>query len=74
MFSHQNHGRVKNSEIILWRVELSTLDFEIKYRPGPENVTADRLSRAHCSAVPQLTALGQLHLSAAEICRFRLKM
>ena len=62
MFSHQNHGRVKNSKILRWRVELSTLDFEIKYRPGPENVTADCLSRAHCSAVPQLTVLGQLHI------------
>ena len=39
MFSHQNHGRVKNSNILRWRVELSTLDFEFKYRPGPENVS-----------------------------------
>ena len=51
MFSHQTHGKIKNNKIQRWRIELSTLDFDIKYRPGPENVTADCLSRAYCSAL-----------------------
>ena len=46
MFSKQNHGKVKNDKIQRWRIELSTLDFDIRFRPGPLNVTADCLSRA----------------------------
>ncbi len=65
MFSHQNHGKVKNSKILRWRIELSTLDFDIKYRPGPENVTADCLSRAYCSAVSSNPTLNQIH---ADLC------
>ena len=45
MFSKQNHGKVKNDKIQRWRIELSTLDFDIRFRPGPLNVTADCLSR-----------------------------
>ena len=51
MFSHQNHGKIKNSKILRWRIELSALDFDIKYRPGPENVSADCLTRSHCAAL-----------------------
>ena len=62
MFSNQNHGKVKNDKILRWRIELSSLDFEIRYRPGPENVTADCLSRAYCSTLsPSHKSLKQLH-------------
>ena len=54
MFSHLNHGKVEMLKIIKykilrWLVELST--FDIKYRPGPENVSADCLSRSQCAAL-----------------------
>ena len=61
MFSSQNHGKIKNDKIQRWRIELSSLDFDIRYRPGPENVTADCLSRAYCSAVSQYPKLSQIH-------------
>lgn len=62
MFDQQHHGKVKNEKILRWRVELSALDFDIKYRPGPENVTADCLSRAHCSALSHQKSLAQIHI------------
>ena len=46
MFDLKHHGRVKNDKIMRWRIELSALDFDIKYRPGSLNVGADCLSRA----------------------------
>jgi hypothetical protein len=52
IYNTLKHGKTKNDKILRWRIELSCLDFDIKYRPGPENLTADCLSRAHCSAIP----------------------
>ncbi len=51
MFDTQKHGKIKNDKILRWRIELSCFDFEIVYRPGKDNLTADCLTRAHCSAV-----------------------
>ena len=64
MFDKANRGKIKNSKIQRWRVELSCFDFDIKYRPGPDNVTADCLTRAHCSAISQSRnrTLRQIHI------------
>ena len=43
IYDKKNHGKTKNSKIDRWRIELSCLDFDIEYRPGPLNVTADCL-------------------------------
>ena len=51
IFNIQNHGKTKNSKIMRWRIELSCYEYDIKYRPGKLNVTADCLTRAHCSAM-----------------------
>ena len=61
MFSSQNHGKVKNSKILRWRIELSALDFDIKYRPGVENAAPDCLTRAYCSALSYQPSLVQIH-------------
>lgn len=61
MFSKQNHGKLKNDKILRWRLELSTLDYEIRYRPGPLNVAADCLSRVRCAASSNGLSLAQLH-------------
>ena len=50
IYDKKNHGKTKNSKIDRWRIELSCLDFDIEYRPGPLNVTADCLSRAFSAA------------------------
>lgn len=65
MFDQKHLGKVKNDKILRWRVELSALDFDIKYRPGPENVTADCLSRANCSASSSRRSLEQIHRDLA---------
>lgn len=49
IFNIQNHGKTKSSKIMRWRIELSCYEYNIKYRPGKLNVTADCLTRAHCS-------------------------
>lgn len=61
MFDSQNHGKIKNNKILRWRIELSTLDFDIKYRPGPLNVSADCLSRAYSAALPGQKSLKEIH-------------
>ena len=57
-----SRGKVKNEKILRWRIELSCLDFDVKYRPGKENVTADCLTRAYCSALSHPDALKELHI------------
>lgn len=62
MFDCKINGRIKNDKILRWRIELSCLDFEIQYRPGKENLTADCLTRAHCNAfADRLKKLQELH-------------
>ena len=55
MFDNRRHGKIKNDKIIRWRIDLSDLKFNIKYRPGKENTCADALSREtrvhSCSAL-----------------------
>ena len=43
-----------------WRVELGCFDFDIKYRPGEENIPADSFSRLYCSTMSS-DKLYQLH-------------
>ena len=45
IFEPKNHGKTKNAKIGRWRLELMGLEFDVKYRPGSENVPADVLSR-----------------------------
>ncbi|XP_059045822.1 uncharacterized protein LOC131841533 [Achroia grisella] len=47
MFNQQHTSKIKNEKIQRWRLELSSYNFDIIYRPGRENVVADALSRAN---------------------------
>ena len=59
----KNHGnKIKNDKIMRWRIELSTYDFDIIYRSGDENVTADTLSRIKCMKL-KFTDLYDIHNS-----------
>ena len=51
IFDNGRHGKTKNDKIERWRVEMSCFEFNIQFRPGNLNVTADCLSRVICSAV-----------------------
>ena len=65
IFDLRKHGKTKNDKILRWRIELSCYEFDIQFRPGVQNVTADCLSRvrapAHCSAVHNLQGLKDIH-------------
>ena len=45
MFNNQRKSKIKNVKIARWRIELSQYKFDIKYRPGTQNVAADTFSR-----------------------------
>ena len=63
IFAASGQGKTKNDKIERWRVELSCYEFDIQYRPGVQNASADCLSRAICSAATQTqqNSLYQLH-------------
>ena len=44
-------SKIKNDKIMRWCTELSPYSYDIVYRPGPENLAADALSRVVCSAI-----------------------
>ena len=52
MLDGKRRNKIKNDKIYRWRVELSCYDFDIRYRPGEENVPADLFSRVLCSIAP----------------------
>ncbi|CAG2223253.1 unnamed protein product [Mytilus edulis] len=60
MFDSKKHGKVKNNKIIQWRTELRCYSYDIKYRPGRDNASADCFSGAYCSSVSSDT-LSELH-------------
>ena len=60
MFNTKRASKIKNDKINRWRVELGCFDFDIKYRPGEENIPADSFSRLYCSTMSS-DKLYQLH-------------
>jgi hypothetical protein len=41
----EQHHMIKNEKIMRWRLELACFKFDVIYRPGNRNTTADTLSR-----------------------------
>lgn len=64
MFDSRHSSKIKNDKILRWRLELSEYLYDIKYRPGPQNIPCDTLSRA-CSVNtnPGSVSLEQVHVS-----------
>jgi transposase InsO family protein len=62
MFGKSKLGKIKNSKIQRWRIELSPFQFDIRYRPGKENIPADTLTRV-CGATNSKISLKQIHNS-----------
>ena len=62
IFDSEHKGKVKNEKLYRWRLELSCYHFDIKYRPGKENIAADTFSRVYCLAL-STDYLYQLHCS-----------
>ena len=61
MLNQTNRGKIKNAKILSWRLEMSQLHYDIRHKPGIQNVAPDALSRA-CSLAPSMS-LTQLHES-----------
>ena len=61
MYDRSLKTKIKNDKIQRWRLELSSYSFECVYRPGEENVAADALSRAFCSALTSNKSLLEIH-------------
>ena len=59
MFSSRNYGKIKNDKITRWRIELSEFSYDIIYRPGDRNVSADALSRV-CGAAAGTSTYDEL--------------
>ena len=56
MFSNEKRNKIKNAKIQEWRLELSVLDYTIKYSPVKENGVLDILSHAYtCSLINSST-------------------
>ena len=45
MFDSKKKSKIKNIKIQNWRMELGAFSYEIKYRPGADNIVADALTR-----------------------------
>lgn len=61
LFDAKFKGKIKSDKILRWRIELSSYSFDIKHRPGKENVVADALTRVDCGAVSNIADLKTLH-------------
>ncbi|XP_054276457.1 uncharacterized protein LOC128995463 [Macrosteles quadrilineatus] len=60
-------SKIKNEKITRWRLELSPYSFDIQYRPGKENVTADAFSRV-CGAVTNINCDDKLFALHQSLC------
>ncbi|XP_059848515.1 uncharacterized protein LOC132406667 [Hypanus sabinus] len=64
MFSNQQRGKIKNDKILRWRIELSTYNYDILYRPGRLNEPPDALFWGMCANAQ----LDQLYARHAHLC------
>ena len=54
MFNSNSKGKIKNDKIARWRVKFSNFKFDIVYRPGKENHSANTFSRINSHyAIPE---------------------
>ena len=51
MLDKHKRTKIKNNKIQGWRLELAAFSYVIKYRPGPDNVGPDTLTRAFCASI-----------------------
>ena len=52
MLDNRKRSKVKNNKIQVWRLELASFCYTVKYRPGKDNVAPDSFTRAFLSAIP----------------------
>jgi len=60
MFDQNNRGKIKNTTIMVWRLELGQLNYSIRHRPGKDNGAPDAMSRI-CSSMSSVSQLQLLN-------------
>ena len=61
MLDSRRRSKIKNNKVQQWRLELASYSYEIKYRPGKQNVGPDTLSRAFCSSLSASSSQEDIH-------------
>ena len=61
MFSNEKRTKIKSAKIQEWQLELSTLDYTIKYHPGEENVVPDTFSLTYTCLLINSSTFVDLH-------------
>ena len=60
MFNSTRRNKIKNDEIMRWKIELSQYCYNILYHEGKFNVVPDVLLRAYCAGTT-VNALYRIH-------------
>lgn len=63
MFEKKKGTKIKNDKIMRWRLELSTYQYDINFRPGKKNLSADAISRSCSTNCHTIEDLKRLHHS-----------
>ncbi|XP_076803121.1 uncharacterized protein LOC143447076 [Clavelina lepadiformis] len=61
MLDNRRRTKIKNNKIQTWRLELASLNYSIRYRPGKMNPVADCLSRSTSASIYQPSQLEDIH-------------
>lgn len=61
IFRKSHPSKIKNSKLSIWKLELSSLKYEIVHRPGVDHVGADALSRLCSITSSSGMSLQQVH-------------
>ena len=61
MMDGRRRTKIKNDKIHGWRIELASFDYDVRWRPGCENVAPDTLTRTTC-VMAQSSAMRELHI------------
>ena len=68
MFDKNRMSRIKNDKILRWRIELAGYHYDIEYRPGKENESADAFSRVQVSASMASTNINGVRSLHERLC------
>ena len=60
MIDDRKRSKIKNNKMHSWRLELASLSYTVKYRPGKDNVAPDSFTRAGIASM-STSSLSEIH-------------